>query len=113
MSALPSDLLLLKCKMWIVRLTDRCAPQPPTSPSLQFGAIIGSENFFYKDPLIASGPCPDCNAESRIFFGSVLGVEGYADQAEFKCDVCKSKLTVSRDTLRVSSEPKFDLPKKV
>jgi hypothetical protein len=34
-----------------------------------------TENVFFTDPLVAVGPCPNCGAENRIFFGDVLGVE--------------------------------------
>lgn len=86
---------------------------PHTLFCSQFGSIIGAENIFYKDPLVVSGPCPDCNSENRIFFGSVLGIEGYQDEAKLKCSNCKVELTVARDTLRVSSPAKFGLPEDV
>merc|ERR1711907_244785 len=56
------------------------------APIIYFGSIFGAENIFYKNPLIASGPCPDCNAENRIFFGSVLGVDSFGDEAKLKCE---------------------------
>lgn len=80
------------------------------APIIYFGSIFGAENIFYKNPLIASGPCPDCNAENRIFFGSVLGVDSFGDEAKLKCENCKVELNIARSTLRVSSPPKYGLP---
>jgi len=34
-----------------------------------------TENVFFKNPLIASGPCPSCAVGNRIYFGDILGVE--------------------------------------
>lgn len=75
-----------------------------------YASIFLAENVFFKNPLVASGPCPECNAENRVLFGDVLGVEGFADEAKLKCSNCKVELTVGRKSLRVSSPPKFDLP---
>ena len=73
----------------------------------QFGSLFGAENVFYKAPLVVSGPCPDCNAENRAFFGSVLGIEGYdPEKAKLKCQNCGVALELKRSTLRVSSPAK-------
>ena len=72
----------------------------------QYGSIFFAENIFFKDPLVASGPCPDCNTDNRVLFGDVLGVEGFKNEATLKCSNCKVELTVTRSNLRVSSAPK-------
>lgn len=78
--------------------------------TLAFGALpISSvskgitENFFFKDPLVATGPCPSCGVENKVFFGDVLGVEGDKDESTIKCANCKTSLTIKRATLRVST----------
>mmetsp|Transcript_62256 Transcript_62256/g.124794 ORF Transcript_62256/g.124794 Transcript_62256/m.124794 type:complete len:303 (+) Transcript_62256:54-962(+) len=77
------------------------------SPVIYYGTLAFAENVFFKNPLVASGPCPDCNTENRVFFGDVLGVKGFGDEADLKCSNCKSKLSITRKTLRVSSAPKI------
>jgi len=72
----------------------------------QFGSKFFAENVFFQNPLIASGPCPNCEADNVVLFGNVLGVEGFSDSAKLKCSNCKTELNVARSNLRVSSEPK-------
>jgi len=67
------------------------------------GAKKITEEFLFKNPSIATGPCPKCGVENRIFFGDVLGVEGDDDESSLKCTNCKTPLTVKRSTLRVST----------
>lgn len=67
-----------------------------------------TEQLIFKEPLIATGPCPNCNVNNRIFFGDILGVDGPGDSAEVNCVNCKTKLTISRDTLRVSTPAKAE-----
>ena len=55
-----------------------------------------TENFLFKDPVIAGGPCPNCGVDNRVFFGNVLGVEGDKDEATVKCTNCKTMMTVKR-----------------
>lgn len=62
-----------------------------------------TESFFFKDPFVAKGACPSCETENKIFFGDVFGVEGPKEEAISKCTACKSKLTIKRSTLRVST----------
>lgn len=65
-----------------------------------------TENFIFKNNKIAYGPCPSCEAENRIYFGDILGVEGFGDVAECKCVKCKEVFNVQRATLRASTLPK-------
>lgn len=63
-----------------------------------------TEEFLFKDPLVAGGPCPSCGVSGKIFFGGVLGVEGSdGEEATSKCTNCKAQLTIKRNTLRVST----------
>jgi len=79
------------------------------SPVIWFGSLWFAENIFFSNPLIASGPCPDCNTENRVLFGDVLFVDNpNKETAKLKCDNCKVELEVSRSTLRVSSAPKAE-----
>lgn len=76
------------------------------SPLIFSLAQFLTERVIFDQPFIATGPCPDCGASQRIFFGDILGVDGPGDNAEFACTNCKAALTVKRDTLRVSTKPK-------
>lgn len=62
-----------------------------------------TEGFLFKEPLVASGPCPACQVENYVFFGDVLGVEGDDSESTVKCTNCKTALTVKRNSLRVST----------
>ena len=73
---------------------------------IYFGAKYITEEFLFENKLIAYGPCPNCEAEQRVYFGNVLGVEGFGDVAETKCKNCKVEYTVQRSTLRASTLPK-------
>ena len=67
------------------------------------GSKYVTEQVFFKDPLVAVGPCPSCGVENRVFFGDVLGVAGDKEEAGCKCTNCKAGMTVRRSTLRVST----------
>lgn len=62
-----------------------------------------TENIFFKDPFVASGPCPNCGTIQQVFFGDVLGVAGAKEECSNKCTNCNSNLTTKRSTLRVST----------
>ncbi|GMI43578.1 hypothetical protein TrCOL_g960 [Triparma columacea] len=65
-----------------------------------------TNEYVFTNAKVAYGPCPSCNAENRVFFGDILGVEGFQEQAEVKCDNCKIKFNVQRQSLRASTLPK-------
>lgn len=65
-----------------------------------------TEDFIFQDKLVAYGKCPSCEAEQRIYFGSILGVEGFEQEANIKCSTCKDLFTVQKRTLRASTLPK-------
>jgi hypothetical protein len=64
------------------------------------------EGVIFQDFKIAYGPCPSCGAENRIYFGTILGVEGFKNIADIKCTNCKTDFKVQRETLRASTLPK-------
>lgn len=75
---------------------------------LGFPAIFSAtkfitEGFFFKDPMVASGPCPSCSSQNSVFFGDVLGVDGDFGESTIKCTNCKTQLTIKQNTLRVST----------
>eukprot|EP00629_Pelagomonadales_sp_RCC1024_P003267 CAMPEP_0119266406 /NCGR_PEP_ID=MMETSP1329-20130426/4903_1 /TAXON_ID=114041 /ORGANISM="Genus nov. species nov., Strain RCC1024" /LENGTH=280 /DNA_ID=CAMNT_0007266285 /DNA_START=138 /DNA_END=980 /DNA_ORIENTATION=+ len=72
------------------------------SPIIYAGAQYITEQLIFKDPFIAQGPCPDCGANNRLYFGDILGVEGCGIEGDVQCTNCKTNLKVNRDTLRVS-----------
>jgi len=65
-----------------------------------------TDQFIFQKRLIAYGPCPSCEAETRIYFGEILGVNGFDNQADVRCAKCKAKFSVTRSTLRASTLPK-------
>lgn len=76
------------------------------SPLVYTGAKTITEDFIFQNKFIAFGPCPACEVENRVYFGNILGVEGFSDVAEVKCGNCKEIFNVQRNTLRASTLPK-------
>jgi len=72
------------------------------SPLIVSVAQYLTEQVLFKDPFIAQGPCPDCGANNRLFFGDILGIEGQQQEGDVQCVNCKAALKVNRETLRVS-----------
>lgn len=64
------------------------------------------EDIVFQNFKIAYGPCPACGAENRIYFGDILGVEGFKKVADLKCVNCKTEFKVQAETLRASTLPK-------
>lgn len=65
-----------------------------------------TEDLVFPSKFIAYGPCPSCEVENRVYFGDILGVEGFSTQAAAKCPNCKTAFNVQRSTLRASTLPK-------
>jgi Zn ribbon nucleic-acid-binding protein len=65
-----------------------------------------TEELLFPKRFIAYGPCPSCEVENRVYFGNILGVEGFSDLAEVKCPNCKTEFQVQRASLRASTLPK-------
>ncbi|KAF6005251.1 hypothetical protein F1559_003434 [Cyanidiococcus yangmingshanensis] len=63
-----------------------------------------------KEPQILVGECPACGSEQRVFFGDILGVEGYQDFAELKCERCKAQLRMDRKRMRLEQIPRIQGP---
>lgn len=76
------------------------------SPLIYNGTKKITDGYIFPNNKVAYGPCPTCEAENRIYFGDILGVEGFGDVAEVKCTNCKTQFKVQRDTLRASTLPK-------
>lgn len=75
-------------------------------PWVYTGAKGFTESVLFKDKEILYGPCPNCNFENRIFFGDILGVEGFKDVGECKCPNCQVVFQVQRKSRRASTLPK-------
>lgn len=75
-------------------------------PLISQGAKKLTEDYIFQNKLVAFGPCPSCEAEQRLYFGNILGVEGFGDEGNVKCVKCKCLFTVQRRTLRASTLPK-------
>lgn len=76
------------------------------APIIYSGSRFITEELLFTDFKIARGPCPSCNFENNVFFGDILGVEGFGNEASVKCPNCKAQFTVQRNTLRASTLPK-------
>jgi len=70
------------------------------------GATFITDEFIFPNNRVVFGPCPSCEAENRVYFGDILGVEGFDQLATCKCPKCKVTFNVQRDTLRASTVPK-------
>ncbi|KAL9184673.1 hypothetical protein ACHAXT_012643 [Thalassiosira profunda] len=78
------------------------------APVIGAGAKAITDNLLFPNNLVAYGPCPACEAENRIYFGGILGVEGFDKQGAIKCTNCKTEMIVQRRSLRASTLPKND-----
>merc|ERR1712127_732210 len=76
------------------------------APLIYNGAITITDKFIFTDNNIVYGPCPSCEIENRVYFGGILGVEGFDDVASVKCAKCKNVISVQKNTLRASTLPK-------
>lgn len=76
------------------------------SPFIYSGSRFITEELLFNNFKVARGPCPSCNFENTVYFGDILGVEGFSTQAQVKCPNCKTEFTVQRNTLRASTLPK-------
>merc|ERR1712161_16121 len=70
------------------------------------GSIALTDKFIFTGNNIVYGPCPSCEVDVRVYFGGILGVEGFGDVASVKCTKCKDVINVQRKTLRASTLPK-------
>ncbi|KAL7579109.1 hypothetical protein ACA910_019140 [Epithemia clementina (nom. ined.)] len=76
------------------------------SPFIYTGTQFLTEKVFFENFKIARGPCPSCNFENTIYFGNILGVEGFTEVAQVKCPNCKEVFNLQRTSLRASTLPK-------
>jgi len=75
-------------------------------PWVYTGAKGFTESVLFSNKKIVFGPCPNCNFQNRVYFGDILGVEGFKDVADCKCPNCKEQFNVQRSSLRASTLPK-------
>lgn len=75
------------------------------APLIYAGTKGITNDYVFKNGKIVYGPCPSCEVENRIYFGDILGIEGFSDIASLKCPTCKVKFDVQRDTMRASTLP--------
>jgi len=76
------------------------------APFVVTGSKFITENLIFQKNFVVFGPCPSCESANRVYFGDILGVEGFSDVASVKCPNCKTPFTVQRNTLRASTLPK-------
>lgn len=75
-------------------------------PLIYNGSKKITQEYIFPNNRIAYGPCPSCEYENRVYFGDILGVEGFSDIATSKCPKCKVEFKVQANTLRASTLPK-------
>ncbi|KAL7551012.1 hypothetical protein ACHAWF_014217 [Thalassiosira exigua] len=78
------------------------------APVVGAAAKAITDSLVFPNNLVAYGSCPNCEAENRIYFGNILGVEGFDKQGGIKCTNCKEQIVVQRRSLRASTLPKND-----
>lgn len=78
------------------------------APLIYKGSIALTDDYIFQNNKIVYGPCPACETENRVYFGDILGVEGFGDVASIKCTKCKVAINVQRESLRASTLPKND-----
>ena len=76
------------------------------SPFIYTASKTVTEGFLFENLKIARGPCPSCGYENTVYFGNILGVEGFSDVASVKCPNCKEVFNVQRNNFRASTLPK-------
>lgn len=76
------------------------------APGIIAGTKFVTDNYIFINNKVCYGPCPSCEAENRLYFGDILTVEGFKDEADIKCPGCKAMFTVQRNTLRASTMSK-------
>ena len=77
-------------------------------PAIGAGSKAITDNLLFVKNLVAYGACPSCEAKNRIYFGDILGVEGYDKGGKIKCTNCKEAIIVQRRSLRAATLPKND-----
>ncbi|CBJ29877.1 conserved unknown protein [Ectocarpus siliculosus] len=78
-----------------------------TAPTIAASKKFTDLCLYQDNGTVASGPCPSCGAQNRVFFGSMLGVKGNIDDSEFKCDNCGEIIKIRRADLRARTLPKL------
>lgn len=65
-----------------------------------------TNNYIFQNAKVARGPCPSCEVPQRVYFGDILGVQGFDDVSLTKCPTCKVEMQVQRKSMRASTLPK-------
>ena len=73
------------------------------TPFLYTGSKFITEELLFPGIFIAFGPCPSCEVENRVYFGKILGVEGFTDIA--KSSVLAAKLNSVSNVRRCVLRP--------
>lgn len=72
-------------------------------PFIYGGSKAITDNFIFVDNKVLYGPCPNCSFENRVYFGNILGVEGFKDVATSRCPNCKTEFSLLKNTMRAST----------
>ena len=57
------------------------------TPLIYNGSIAITDQFIFPNNKILYGPCPVCETETRVYFGDILGVEGFGDGEYISIDI--------------------------
>eukprot|EP00903_Cladosiphon_okamuranus_P010827 g10228.t1 len=77
-----------------------------TAPTIAASKKFTDLCLYQDNGTVASGPCPSCGVQNVVFFGSMLGVKGNIDEADFNCVSCKETIKIRRADLRARTLPK-------
>ena len=75
-------------------------------PAIAAATKAITDGLIFPNNLVVYGPCPTCEVKNRMYFGDILGVEGFDKQGAKKCENCKTEIIVQRNSLRASTLPK-------
>jgi len=75
-------------------------------PLVWTGSQTLTEDYIFEKKKVLYGPCPNCSFENRVYFGNILGVEGFNDVATVKCPNCKTEFSLIKNTMRATTIPK-------
>lgn len=77
------------------------------APLIYAFSTLATGLVLQRNPQVITGECPLCGGEQRVFFGDVLGVTGYRDEAEVKCEKCKTTLIWDRSKMRLEQRKRI------
>jgi len=101
---------------WILHLDPILSIVLGAVPVYFFGKYF-TENIFAQKPLVVTAPCPECSSLLTVYFGDLFSVQTDgilkgvptppASELSLMCSTCKQEMRANRDSMVISSLPKF------